>query len=1849
METYVWISKLAHHPVYIKHAHHLLKRLEKLYNVSIEITGPDDTSSELYINSLNKAIDRKVDGIMMIGWGEDRIIPVVNRAINSHIPLVTVECDIPGSKRLAHVGTDWFEMGGIMADNTAQLINGTGDVLLLGITSLPNAQNGLVGFQRRIEQFSNIRIIGNENEFDYNSLPTESIVAEYISRYPDLAGIAAFNGNSGAVAAIALEKAGKENKIKLLCVDAEEDQLSFIRSGAIDIAFCHQRESFTFQTFRMLYEYNHGSYTSNFQPGLINIPGNISTGAILVTRDNLDTFETVLSIEETLNRHVLSSRIPLSSGIIENTSEIALSTDTDGRIVYCNPATIEAFGFNQVEIYQLTVNDLFNLTRSQKKKIRQCSKNGVSSSFETNAMKQDGSTFPVQLSIAPIMTDDAIQGVGVIAIDITSSKLAQDTLRQSEEDYRSIFDNSTDAILILDFNTYEVQDVNHRMLEMFGYKPSESSQINLKGLCVESPPYAIEDILKILDKARKGSHQSAEWLARDKSERLLWVKANMKTAYLGQRKSIMVFLEDITARKQAEKAFQESEQKYQGIIETMNDGFVILDENGIVTYANDRLLEMIGYARRKTIGSSIMDFLDEKNRNVFTGDANKRKKGAKTAYELEWIKKDGSILSTIMSPRAVFDSAGRFKGSFAVITDITELKRVESALRTNEEKFQQVVENAHEWIWEVDCESIYTYSSPVVESILGYKPEELVGKKHFYDLFHKDDLKELNESAAIIFSNQEPIQSFVNRNIHKDGRIVWLITSGVPIMDDNGEWIGYRGADIDITNHRMAEEALQISEKRYRRLFEMNLAGVYHTTLDGEVIDCNESFAQMLGYESRKDVLMQDATNFYLEKKDRADFIAKLKKESYVTNYECELKKKDGSPVWLLENVNLVRDSCGEPVYIQGTIINISERKRMEESLRESEERFRTVVENSHEGIVIINDKYRIEYVNDEMELIIGYNKEEIIDSDFRKYIHKDNVKDVVENYWGRREGIDIPSRYNFQLVRKNGEVRQVEVSVSIIRCSSGSTQTIGEIIDITDRKHAEEALKERERFLVDVFEGIKDGICVIDNDFNIIRTNPSIEKWFSHSMSLVGKKCYQAFRFEESVCEDCPCLKTLQTGEPEHQIVSRLTAEGCTQGWFDLFSFPLVNPVSKKVTGIIGYYRDISERIRAGQLQNALYRIAQHSDKSRDMDDLYGAMHEIVADVMHAKNFYIALYNENDDQISFPYFKDEADTELPPVDVGKGLTNYVLRTGESLLCTQDVNDKLVRSGEIEVIGAASPNWLGVPLKVEGKTIGVMAVQHYSDPNAYGIREKNMLEFVSNEIANAIQRKRAEKALIESKEKYQVVIDNSLEGIFIAQKNIIRFCNRRFVKMFGYKEPKDVLQKNLRELVSPHSWGTVDIELRKCEEGSRKMTHFNFLARHPEGSDFEVETLCSRIVYEGENAIQGVLRDVSEQRGLEAQLRQAQKMEAIGRLAGGIAHDFNNLLTVITGHSEFAKMALSENDPLFRDIEEIFKAAEKASNLTGQLLAFSRKQTMELKVVDLNTIITNMDRMLQRLIGENIELITLPEKNLHKVKADPGQIEQVIVNLAVNSRDAMPRGGKLTIETENVDLDAQYIRSHPGVDEGTYVMLAVSDTGIGMTEEVRAKVFDPFFTTKEEGIGTGLGLSMIYGIIKQIHGNVWIYSEPGNGTCVKIYLPIVTDEEDEIILKPEYIDVPGGKETILVVEDEQSVRELAVRTLKHMGYNVFDAQNGGEAFLLCESREEPFDLIITDVIMPKMSGADLIKRLDKMWSDLKVLYMSGYTANVIVNEGILKPGTPYIQKPFRLQALAKKVRDVLDS
>jgi PAS domain S-box-containing protein len=824
---------------------------------------------------------------------------------------------------------------------------------------------------------------------------------------------------------------------------------------------------------------------------------------------------------------------------------------------------------------------------------------------------------------------------------------------------------------------------------------------------------------------------------------------------------------------------------------------------------------------------------------------------------------------------------------------------------------------------------------------------------------------------------------------------------------------------------------------------------------------------------------------------------------------------------------------------------------REQAALRESEARFRRLAENAQDIIYryCFTPTRGFEYVSPAVTTT-GYTPEDLYaDPDLGfKLVHPDDRPLLEAAARGDRPpGTPLTLRW----IHKDGTIVWTEQRDVPIYDEAGNLVAIEGIVrDITERKWAEEALRESENKYRTLVENIPQKIFTKDRDSVYASCNENFARDLGiRPNQIAGKTDYDFFPREladKYRADDKRIMEAEQTEEIEEKYL-----QAGQEVWVQTVKTP-VRQEDGRVVGILGVFWDITERKRAEEALrlrveqlDALSRASQAVTASLELDQVLAEIVSLASQVSASDYSSVALVDESgrmdqstENVLGMPAIKYRLRVE--------GLTSWIVRSHRAVIIdeigkdgamTPDLGEGAPRFANPHIVKAGVKSVAGLPLMVKDRLLGVLFL-HSLRPAAF----------------------RSQLPLLTA------------------------FANQ----------------------------ATIAIENARLHEALKQ--------------------------------------ELAERKRLEEQLIQSQKMEAIGRLAGGVAHDFNNLLTAIIGYSELLLGELNPYDPRRGDVEEINKAADQAAALTRQLLAFSRKQVLQPQVLDLNATVSNIEKMLRRLIGEDIDLVTILDPALGRVKADPGQIEQVLMNLAVNARDAMPQGGKLTIETTNVVLDKDYTQQHVEVQVGPYVMLAVSDTGVGMDQETQSHLFEPFFTTKGMGKGTGLGLATVYGIVKQSDGHIWVYSELGQGTTFKVYLPRV-EEAAEVVQR---VQVPTeslqGREIVLLVEDEDIVRDLARLVLLQRGYTVLEARDGEEAIQICEQHEGPVHLIVTDVVMPGgMSGRQLAERLATLRPGMKVLYMSGYTDNAIAHHGVLEPGMAFLQKPFAPEALARKVREALDA
>jgi PAS domain S-box-containing protein len=720
-----------------------------------------------------------------------------------------------------------------------------------------------------------------------------------------------------------------------------------------------------------------------------------------------------------------------------------------------------------------------------------------------------------------------------------------------------------------------------------------------------------------------------------------------------------------------------------------------------------------------------------------------------------------------------------------------------------------------------------------------------------------------------------------------------------------------------------------------------------------------------------------------------------------------------------------------------------------------------------------------------------------------------------------------------------------------------------------------------------------------------------------SYAALLFGRSAESLL--DKSLWEEFPTLRDSNFGK----FYRRVMAEGqkgfledfssTSQSWYEVRAYPVAQ-------GLVVYFRDI----------NARKQVELHL---RESEERYRILSESSFEgvVLHRQGEVIMANQSLARMLGY----DKAE-DLIGVKLAQHLTPEALTDAQAYLPQSDTSDhvegRMIRKD-------------GTTFLTEGRS---KEVEYRGQPARVGV------------IKDISERKLSEQQFKESEARFRMLSEAIFEGVLVHDNRVIVEANQLAAEMLGYSSPAELHGTEIEHYLTPETLAELQ---RRIAEGSEEI--YEGMAVRRDGSVFPVEAHAKAAEYNGQRVRIKVLKDITERKQAEetlrktqAQLIQAQKMESIGRLAGGIAHDFNNILTAISGYTELILMSLDEQEPLYGDVMEIQKATERATNLTRQLLIFSRQQITQPRRLNLNNIVTELDKMLRRLIGEDIDLKSLLEPDLEEILVDPAQIEQVIVNLAVNARDAMPEGGKLTIETANVVLDESYRAAHyPHVKTGAYVMLAVSDTGHGMDRATQEKIFEPFFTTKEAGKGTGLGLATVYGIVQNSEGHIMVYSEPGLGTSFKIYFPILKKALPMLgqpilttainIAAPDLVLSGGQGQTVLVIEDDNLVRELIERVLREVGYKVLSAADGQEALELVERYGTGIDLVLTDIVMPRMGGAELIRRLKRDWPDLRLVCMSGYTERASQQHAILQQCDYFLQKPFTPSALLNQLKKAL--
>ncbi len=1058
-----------------------------------------------------------------------------------------------------------------------------------------------------------------------------------------------------------------------------------------------------------------------------------------------------------------------------------------------------------------------------------------------------------------------------------------------------------------------------------------------------------------------------------------------------------------------------------------------------------------------------------------------------------------------------------------------------------------------------------------------------------------------------------------------------------------GQNLGYAiKAMQDKERRNLAEQALRESEEKYRAVFEGIAEGIYVSTPEGKPAMANPALVKMLGYESLEAMLKRDIEKEgYVDPSERRRFEELIQRDGIVRDFHTEWRKADGTPIRVVENAKAVRDKSGRIIAYEGTVRDVTDKELAEEHLAHSQ-RIQSVLNNILR--VALGEKSLSEILQESLNEILSVPWLElspkgavfVTEGNLLLLCAQVNMPDVLltkcegvapgeclcgrafadgqivfadhldERHETTYEGIVPHGHYCVPIMSagevngvlclyvKEGHVDREEERETLLAISNA-------LAGIIRRKRAEQELKASEERYRETLDIMMEGCQIIGHDWKYLYLNDAVARQAGRSIGeMLGKTMFEVFPGIENT-PTFALLKRCMEGHIQDRVENEWEQNGDAR-YFDLS----VQPVPD---GLFILSIDITDRKRAELF------LKESEDRYRDLvensQDLI-CTHDLDGVIMTVNRALVKALGYEPEEV-----------------VGGNLAGFLAPGSKALFPAylKEIRERGEANGFMAIIAKS----------------GRKLIWSYSNTLRVEGVEKPVVRGLAHDVT---EQHKVEAALKESEEQFRSFFKNNPAASYIAAASgQLMECNEAFIGLFGFASKDDALNASLSELYArPEERQAFLDEIASKKRIALRETTYKRVDGNPV---HVIETVTG--VFDGEgklNGAVGFLLDVTDKRVLEGQLRQAQRMEAVGELAAGIAHDFNNVLMAVQGASELLAKTIEQGKPGYKEVVTIQRASERAALITRQLLGFARKTVLEPVPLDPNELITGLLPMVQRLLPETIKVEFIEAPDAGFINADKGQMGQVLMNLCVNARDAMQRGGTLTIEIENVLINGSYIEAHPWAKPGRYVLITVTDTGMGMKSDVLQKIFDPFFTTKPQGKGTGLGLSMAYGIVKQHDGMINVYSEPGVGTTFKIYLPM-TERRASAVGTKVIRGVNGGHETILVVEDDKEVRNIVVEVLMSLGYKVLYASDGAEGLKVLRNSDK-IDLVITDIVMPKMGGKELREATRRMNPSVRFIFTSGYTENVVHHDFILDKGVAFLSKPYGIDVLARKVREILD-
>jgi PAS domain S-box-containing protein len=1319
--------------------------------------------------------------------------------------------------------------------------------------------------------------------------------------------------------------------------------------------------------------------------------------------------------------------------------------------------------------------------------------------------------------------------------DITELKRTEKKIRLLSQ----ITENSPVAMVVLDMNK-KITYVNPFFLKLYGY---DSEEILNKPVAILSGE---DDLEKYYSNIFNIVRSKGLWRGHDKRKRkdstIFWASSSI-TEIKDEKGNIFCYSEvsrDISTQKKVEDTLRKSEEKYRLISENTSDVITLqtFDLKASFTYISPSMKAISGYEPEELLGKSALELLhpDDKKKlfPLLKKYVNHKIKKLLTGKELplneiiEYRIKDKS------GNWRYAQSTGNIVGDqlLFVSRDITEYKKAVEALRSAEREKEIILDSLVEHVIYEDKNMKILWANKAACESADLTRDELVGR-YCYEIWPKrsEPCPDCPVMKAMKTKNLQEVEKST-----PDGR-VWFVR-GYPIRDEKGNIVGGIEVTFEITERKQAEEALREAEERFRTIFENMTIGVYRTTPDGRILMANPALVRMLGHSSFEELAQRNLDDAgYDPKYPRTLFKQRTESKGQVIGMESAWKRHDGTTLFVRESAKAIRDDTGKTLYYEGIAEDITERKQTEKALRESEEKYRTLMENVQDGVFLIRDN-QMKFVNPAFASMIGYTVEEVIDKDFQDFIAPEDREIVADRYRRRQAGEDLPSKYEFRLIHKDGKTRvDVFISVGLLNYR-GKVASIGTLHNITERKRTENQIK---------------------------LLTAQIEKFSKISTDML------------TITDDKKLFKTISTAIVEISDFSRVL----------FYTFKEDFPYRE----ILGHH---------GVSQKTIERIKEIPSSEKTFKELFNKGIKIGTQSCYIPHTMKDIFNKN------------------AVDYG----HRKYAPGKERWHREDNLFIALKDEAGDFIGMIS---------IDDSKSGLIPTDETVKP----------LEMFANHISHILQSRKLAKQIRDSEEQYRLLVENVNDAIVISQQGKFIYFNKQFAVMLGY-EYDELLMKDFTEV---HTEKAVEILVKRDkrrDRGEKVPSRYETIFKKKDGKLIDVEANVTIIEYRGDKATFAVIRDVTERKRIEREARRNQNLESIGVLAGGIAHDFNNILTIILGNISLSKMYAKPEDKVYKRLIEAEKGAMRAKDLTQQLLTFSKGGA---PVKETSSIVEFLKESAAfALSGSNVKCIFFIPDNIWTVEIDKGQINQVFNNLIINADQAMPEGGILKINAENIIMTSENVLP---LQKRQYIKFSFEDHGVGIPSHHLDKIFDPYFSTKTKG--SGLGLTSAYSIIRNHNGLITVKSELGVGTTFYIYLPA----SEEIVVEKESKTGKTlfGKGKILIMDDEDFVREVAGEIVESLEYSAELAKDGAEAIELYKNAMEsgkPFTAVIMDLTIPGgMGGKEAVRELLKIDPEMKAIVSSGYSNDPVMSDYKKYGFMGVVTKPYKISELGKTLQKII--